>query len=69
MSVGDGRVYCWGRGTLGRLGLDSEKDELFPVQLKFGSSGDFVRIVGIAAGAYHSLALAGYILSYLLYQN
>lgn len=59
MSVGDGRVYSWGRGTLGRLGLGSEKDELFPAQVKFRSSGDSVRIVGIAAGAYHSLALAG----------
>ena len=41
---------------LGRLGRDSEQDELFPVQVKFEDS---VKIVGIAAGAYHSLALAG----------
>jgi len=58
MSVGDGRVYSWGRGTLGRLGLGSEQDQLFPAQVKFGSQ-ESVRIVGIAAGAYHSLALAG----------
>jgi alpha-tubulin suppressor-like RCC1 family protein len=57
MSVGDGRVYSWGRGTLGRLGLGSEEDQIFPAQVKFGSQ-DSVRIVGIAAGAYHSLALA-----------
>ena len=58
MNVGDGRVYSWGRGTLGRLGLGSEQDQLFPAQVKFGSQ-ESVRIVGIAAGAYHSLALAG----------
>lgn len=54
--VGDGCVYSWGRGILGRLGIGSEEDELFPVQVKFD---DTVKIVGIAAGAYHSLALAG----------
>lgn len=58
MSVEDGRVYSWGRGTLGRLGLGSEQDQLFPAQIKFGSQ-DSVRIVEIAAGAYHSLALGG----------
>lgn len=59
MSVGDGRVYSWGRGVLGRLGLGSEQDEPFPIQVKFGSGDSSVRIVAIAAGAYHSLALAG----------
>lgn len=62
LSVGDGCVYSWGRGILGRLGRGSEEDEYFPVEVKFenpNSSGDGVRIVGIAAGAYHSLALAG----------
>jgi len=49
----------------GRIGNGSEKDELFPVQLNFGNPNpngtqDTVKIVGIAAGAYHSLALAGY---------
>ncbi|XP_054788733.1 uncharacterized protein LOC129294410 isoform X2 [Prosopis cineraria] len=59
--VGDGCVYSWGRGILGRLGRGSEEDELFPVQVKFenpNTSGDTNKIVGIAAGAYHSLALA-----------
>lgn len=55
--AGDGRVYSWGRGTLGRLGLGSEQDQLFPAQVKFGSQ-ESIRIVRIAAGAYHSLALA-----------
>ncbi|RDY02206.1 putative E3 ubiquitin-protein ligase HERC4, partial [Mucuna pruriens] len=56
--TGDGRVYSWGRGILGRLGRGSEHDDHFPVQVKFGSEEDRVRIVGIAAGAYHTLALA-----------
>lgn len=62
MKAGDGSVYSWGRGMFGRLGLGSEKDELFPVQVKVGNpdgTRDTVKIVGIASGAYHSLALAG----------
>ncbi|WJX35806.1 hypothetical protein P8452_23754 [Trifolium repens] len=61
--TGDGSVYTWGRGMFGRLGLGSEKDELLPVKLNFenpngNGTEDSVKIVGIAAGAYHSLALA-----------
>ncbi|KAG2400117.1 Ultraviolet-B receptor UVR8 Protein UV-B RESISTANCE 8 RCC1 domain-containing protein [Vigna angularis] len=61
--TGDGSVYSWGRGMFGRIGSGSETDELFPVQLKFGNANpngtqDTVKVVGIAAGAYHSLALA-----------
>lgn len=55
-------MYSWGRGMFGRLGLGSEKDELFPVQVKFenpNGAPDTVKIVAIAAGAYHSLALSG----------
>ncbi|KAL5074110.1 hypothetical protein RYX36_013094 [Vicia faba] len=59
----DGSVYSWGRGMFGRLGLGfgSQNDQLFPVKVKFenpSGSSDCVKIVGIAAGAYHSLALA-----------
>lgn len=43
----------------GRLGTGSEEDELFPVRVKFDFPQDeMVKIVGIAAGAYHSLCLA-----------
>ena len=63
MSIGDGRVHSWGRGTFGRLGTGSEADELFPVPIKFNSAeksdSERVKFVGIAAGAYHSVALAG----------
>ncbi|KAF7150887.1 hypothetical protein RHSIM_Rhsim02G0177000 [Rhododendron simsii] len=60
----DGNVYAWGRGTFGRLGTGSEKDELFPVRIDFDSAryrsaqGKRLKFVEIAAGAYHSLALA-----------
>lgn len=50
-------MYSWGRGTFGRLGTGSEADELFPVLVKFDSKE--IKFVGIAAGAYHCMALAG----------
>lgn len=61
--TGDGCVYTWGRGMFGRLGTGSEADELFPVRVKFDCPGGSkqdppLKFVDIAAGAYHSLALA-----------
>ncbi|TQD79127.1 hypothetical protein C1H46_035328 [Malus baccata] len=60
--TGDGFVYSWGRGMFGRLGTGSESDELFPVRIKFNdprsAKGTGLKFVGVAAGAYHSLALA-----------
>jgi hypothetical protein len=62
--AGDGCVYSWGRGMFGRLGTGSEADGLFPVRVNFDSRGrskeERLKFVGVAAGAYHSLALAGY---------
>ncbi|KAL6985444.1 hypothetical protein U1Q18_018818 [Sarracenia purpurea var. burkii] len=60
---GDGNVYAWGRGTLGRLGTGLEKDEHFPIQIDFdlahkSPEGKRLKFVEVAAGAYHSLALA-----------
>ncbi|KAK9208129.1 hypothetical protein WN944_000483 [Citrus x changshan-huyou] len=55
--TGDGRVFSWGRGMFGRLGNGSESDELFAVRVNFGDS-EQLKFVGVAAGAYHSLALA-----------
>ena len=62
-------MFSWGRGTFGRLGTGSGEDELFPVPVEFGDAsspsssvgGESLRprFVGIAAGAYHSLALQG----------
>ncbi|KAL2940126.1 Ultraviolet-B receptor UVR8 [Bienertia sinuspersici] len=58
----DGKVYSWGRGAFGRLGNGSESDENLPVSIKL-ENGDSqnekpLNFVGVAAGAYHSLALA-----------
>lgn len=61
--AGDGYVYSWGRGMFGRLGTGSESDELFPVRVNFDTSNESeekrLKFVGIAAGSYHSMALAG----------
>ncbi|KAL2928147.1 E3 ubiquitin-protein ligase HERC2 [Bienertia sinuspersici] len=61
--AGVGKVYSWGRGTFGRLGNVSETDENFPVQIKWDDANSHnqkpLNFVGVAAGAYHSLALAG----------
>ncbi|XP_010453206.1 PREDICTED: ultraviolet-B receptor UVR8-like isoform X1 [Camelina sativa] len=60
--TGDGCVYSWGRGMFGRLGTGKESDELVPVRVDFEFpdqvAKDRARIVGIAAGAYHSLAVS-----------
>ncbi|KAK9079453.1 hypothetical protein SSX86_001124 [Deinandra increscens subsp. villosa] len=58
--TGDGSVYSWGRGTFGRLGTGSQLDRLFPAKIEFNSTDRTgkVRIVGVAAGCYHSLALS-----------
>lgn len=42
----------------GRLGTGSESDQLFPVRVKLKPEKKH-KFVGVAAGAYHSLALAG----------
>ncbi|CAH9103856.1 unnamed protein product [Cuscuta europaea] len=52
----DRSVYSWGTRMFGRLGTGSEFDQMFPVRVEFGSAA--VKIVSIAAGAYHSIALA-----------
>ena len=51
-------MYSWGRGTFGRLGSGSESDLLLPTRIRFFEENK-LKIVGIAAGAYHNLALAG----------
>lgn len=55
----------------GRLGTGKESDELVPVRVEFElpdqATVDRTRIVGIAAGAYHSLAVSGgFFYSYVL---
>ncbi|KAF2596301.1 hypothetical protein F2Q68_00007246 [Brassica cretica] len=58
--TGDGCVYSWGRGMFGRIGTGRETDELVPARVEFEfPNPSAARIVGIAAGAYHSLAVSG----------
>lgn len=64
--TGAGGIFSWGRGTFGRLGTGREDDEPFPVPVVFGDDSvnggsEQPKFVGIAAGAYHSLALQGLI--------
>ncbi|KAI3822449.1 hypothetical protein L1987_10039 [Smallanthus sonchifolius] len=58
--TGDGSVFSWGRGTFGRLGTGSELDRLFPARIDCNSidRSEKVKIVGVSAGSYHSLALS-----------
>ena len=66
-------MYSWGRGTFGRLGNGSESDENLPVSIKL-DNGKLSQtekphnFIGVAAGAYHSLALSGNCY-YLLFYN
>lgn len=47
----------------GRVGTGKESDELVPALVKFAfpdrPAGDRPRIIGVAAGSYHSLAVSG----------
>jgi alpha-tubulin suppressor-like RCC1 family protein len=52
----DGRVYAWGRNHLGQLGLDSTSNEFSPLEVT-NTDQDFEKIVAIAAGDNHSVAL------------
>lgn len=53
-------MFSWGRGMFGRLGTGREDDELVPRAVAPVVSGRArPKFVGVAAGAYHSLALDG----------
>jgi E3 ubiquitin-protein ligase HERC2 len=51
----DGHVYSWGRGELGRLGHGDERPRRLPHML---GALEHVKVISVAAGAYHSLAVA-----------
>ena len=52
--AGSGVVYTWGRGANGRLGHGDDEDVLSPRRI-----ASLQRVVGIAAGWEHALALTG----------
>ncbi len=55
----EGTVWCWGLQTYGRLGngVVSAADVVYPVQVQKVGGGNLDKIVQVAAGSQHSLAL------------
>ena len=54
----DGTVYSWGEGRYGQLGVNSNNDHFYPVQVHGpGNNGYLTSITDVAAGKWHSLAL------------
>lgn len=53
----DGSLWAWGENGTGALGVGSQNDALEPAQVGMGVAG-FSRIVQVAAGARHTLALS-----------
>jgi alpha-tubulin suppressor-like RCC1 family protein len=54
----DGTVWSWGHGYYGQLGVNSDNDHEYPVQVHgVGNVGHLADIVTVAAGERHSLAL------------
>ena len=51
----DGRVFSWGKNFYGQLGLGDHRDKSSPQEITHFSDD---RIVHIAAGQYHSMALS-----------
>ena len=57
----DGAVFAWGHNVGGQLGNNSTEDELIPIRVTSGESGEgefLTDIKAISAGGFHALALA-----------
>eukprot|EP01138_Halocafeteria_seosinensis_P009428 gb/GECG01009635.1/.p1 GENE.gb/GECG01009635.1/~~gb/GECG01009635.1/.p1 ORF type:complete len:1214 (+),score=132.34 gb/GECG01009635.1/:1-3642(+) len=52
-----GKLFSWGKGLYGRLGLGDEQNRLSPVRIREPQELNKVRIAAISAGFTHSLAL------------
>mmetsp|Transcript_13602 Transcript_13602/g.29116 ORF Transcript_13602/g.29116 Transcript_13602/m.29116 type:complete len:631 (-) Transcript_13602:438-2330(-) len=53
-----GRLFIWGRGSFGRLGLGAEKDMYHPVECELPGGSDRWRVMAISCGGRHSICLA-----------
>ena len=53
-----GRMFIWGRGSYGRLGLGAEKDWYQPVECQLPGGHARWRVLAVAAGGRHSMCLA-----------
>eukprot|EP00197_Chlamydomonas_leiostraca_P014556 CAMPEP_0202864320 /NCGR_PEP_ID=MMETSP1391-20130828/4611_1 /ASSEMBLY_ACC=CAM_ASM_000867 /TAXON_ID=1034604 /ORGANISM="Chlamydomonas leiostraca, Strain SAG 11-49" /LENGTH=825 /DNA_ID=CAMNT_0049544055 /DNA_START=66 /DNA_END=2539 /DNA_ORIENTATION=+ len=56
--TGEGRMFVWGRGSFGRLGLGAERDCYSPVECPLPGGHDRWRVISIATGGRHSMCLA-----------
>ena len=54
----EGRCFIWGRAAFGRLGTGVNKDCISPVELKLPGGPERWRVISVAAGGRHSMALA-----------
>ena len=52
---GEGKLYCWGRGDMGRTGLGHTKNATTPQPVVGALAG--ARVVRVAAGMFHTCAL------------
>lgn len=52
----DGRVYCWGEGKFGRLGMGDGRNRAVP-RLVPGTGPDAKRVVDVSAGLNHTCAV------------
>ncbi|KAK9811056.1 hypothetical protein WJX73_009758 [Symbiochloris irregularis] len=54
-----GRIYTWGRASFGRLGVgNTSRDAVSPVEILLPGGQDRWRVIAVAAGGRHTLALA-----------
>jgi alpha-tubulin suppressor-like RCC1 family protein len=53
----DGSVWCWGQGTNGQLGDNTNTSRLTPVQVRLFSGGVLAQITQISAGYQHTCAV------------
>jgi len=56
-----GSLYTWGCNTNGQLGTGALKPEAEPVVIDFPNSPN-LRIIDVAGGGFHSLAVSKYVL-------
>jgi len=64
VNILDGKIYTWGLGSAGQLGTGELLEELIPRSLNLPH-----KIVQIAAGVDHTLALSGSLHKVTIYGN
>ena len=54
----EGRVFIWGRGSFGRLGMATGRDAAAPVEVHLSGGSANWRVIHVAAGGRHSMVYA-----------